>query len=396
MQIAEKLYNNGYISYPRTETDRYAHNFDFEALISKLEGDRWVGDCINLFRQQGLQRPRAGKNDDKAHPPIHPLRPGNELSGDEARVFEYIVRRFVAGVAKDAVIHETHIICNVGMEQFSIKGDMIVEENYLRVFTYDRLSTKELPRVNQGQRLAIKAIKKRDGQTTAPLTLSESDLINIMDKNGIGTDATIHEHIQKVLDRGYAVKSNDRFIPTALGVGLVIGYDMISSEFSLTKSKLRADLEKNLQMICDSNIASSSVISSHLGFFNNILESTAAKMDYVYGSVDFYANNSQLNLPIPEAGHGPTAENNNGPSSKRKRAAGQSARGRARRGKGIAARTHQSSRSLPVSESSTDIRCECNLIAVQLVSKREGSAGRRFLTCGKKVYKCKFFQWLDN
>lgn len=394
MQIAEKLYNNGYISYPRTETDRFAHDFDFDSIVVKLENDRFVGPFIQEYRPKGFLRPRSGKNDDKAHPPIHPLKSGNDLSGDEGKVFEYVVRRFIAGISHDAVVHETQIVCNLGHEKFSAKGDVIVEQNYLKVFVYDKAQSRELPKLSHGQLVPIVSVSVRDGQTSAPLPLSESDLINIMDKNGIGTDATIHEHIQKVLDRGYAVKASDRFIPTALGVGLVVGYDLISPEFSLTKPKLRADLERSLQQICDSAISPSQVSNSHISFFKKILDSTAAKIEYVFGSVDFYTKTSGLQLPKKQSYapsvDGTMANNARGINGKadnrtRKKAPRQSSKGKI-------SRAIESTRP----ETASDIRCGCGLIAVQLVSKRDGSAGRKFLTCGKKVYKCNFFQWLES
>jgi DNA topoisomerase-3 len=63
-----------------------------------------------------------------------------------------------------------------------------------------------------------------EGKTTAPTFLTETELITLMDKHGIGTDATIHEHIKTVLERGYCVKQNFNFIPTFLGVSLVDTY----------------------------------------------------------------------------------------------------------------------------------------------------------------------------
>ena len=63
------------------------------------------------------------------------------------------------------------------------------------------------------------------GQTQPPPRLSERDLIALMDSHGIGTDATVAEHIQKQLERGYATKDiNLTFWPTPLGEGLVGGY----------------------------------------------------------------------------------------------------------------------------------------------------------------------------
>ena len=60
-----------------------------------------------------------------------------------------------------------------------------------------------------------------EGSTSAPKHLTESDLITKMNNNGIGTDATIHEHIKNVQDRAYAKKQGVSLVPTELGLSLV-------------------------------------------------------------------------------------------------------------------------------------------------------------------------------
>ncbi len=63
------------------------------------------------------------------------------------------------------------------------------------------------------------------GMTHPPPKLSERDLINAMERHGIGTDATVADHIQKQLDRGYAVKdASALFSPSPLGEALIAGY----------------------------------------------------------------------------------------------------------------------------------------------------------------------------
>lgn len=81
-----------------------------------------------------------------------------------------------------------------------------------------------------------------EGTTSPPRYLSETDLISLMDANGIGTDATMADHIQTIIDRNYVNKINppgesgvSRLIPSALGYGLVEGYDKIGFEKSLSK-----------------------------------------------------------------------------------------------------------------------------------------------------------------
>lgn len=66
-----------------------------------------------------------------------------------------------------------------------------------------------------------------EGKTTPPKPLTESELIGLMNKNGIGTDATMHDHIQTIQKRGYATKNvqNFMFIPTPLGLALCNAYD---------------------------------------------------------------------------------------------------------------------------------------------------------------------------
>jgi len=66
--------------------------------------------------------PRKGKNDDKAHPPIHPTAHANNLTGDEKRVYEYITRRYLACCSKDAEGWQTTIDVVCGGEEFSAAG----------------------------------------------------------------------------------------------------------------------------------------------------------------------------------------------------------------------------------------------------------------------------------
>jgi DNA topoisomerase III len=86
----------------------------------------------------------------------------------------------------------------------------------------------------------------RDGETTSPSYLTEADLVTLMDKNGIGTDATIAQHIQTIIDRDYVIErmegATKYLIPSKLGIGLVEGYNQIGFERSLSKPQLRREV----------------------------------------------------------------------------------------------------------------------------------------------------------
>lgn len=80
--------------------------------------------------------------------------------------------------------------------------------NYLDVYPYEKWVTKEIPVFHEGATFMPTNLLMHQGSTTAPELLKESDLIAMMDKHGIGTDATIAQHIQTVQDRNYAEMHN--------------------------------------------------------------------------------------------------------------------------------------------------------------------------------------------
>ena len=85
-----------------------------------------------------------------------------------------------------------------------------------------------------------------EGETSPPNLLTEADLIALMEKHGIGTDATHAEHIETIKSRMYVGLQNDgRFLPCSLGMGLVQGYDAMG--IALSKPNLRAELERDLK-----------------------------------------------------------------------------------------------------------------------------------------------------
>ncbi|KAL0074035.1 DNA topoisomerase [Phycomyces blakesleeanus] len=264
MKIAEELYTAGHISYPRTETDQYDSTFEFQPIIEQHTEDSQWGQYARLLMGQSFERPRNGSNNDKAHPPIHPTAYTNTLSGDHKKVYEFIVRRFLGCCWRDAQGSETNITVSIETEEFGAKGLMILERNYLDVYTYDKWSGNILARYDLHERFTPTVLDLRDGTTEAPNLLTEYDLISLMEKHEIGTDATIAEHIQKILDREYAFKVNQYFRPSSLGISLVLGYDAIGFESSLSKPHLRREMEADLKSICEGRKEKTEVLQTSL------------------------------------------------------------------------------------------------------------------------------------
>lgn len=252
MDVAEKLYQKGFISYPRTETDQYPNSMNdqiLKTLIShQIPSTDWGVYASHLVNTDGkYQYPRKGKNNDNAHPPIHPTK---LLTRDMAendlqfKVYELVTRHYLACCSKNALGDETNIEVNVNEEKFSTKALMIKEYNYLEVYPYDKWNASTAPNLQMGQEFVPSVYRLEESKTQPPSLLTEKDLLGLMDKHGIGTDATYHEHIKTIQDREYATKENMYFRPSTLGVALVETYENMNHP--LGKPDLRAWMEEKM------------------------------------------------------------------------------------------------------------------------------------------------------
>jgi len=136
---------------------------------------------------------------------------------------------------------------NIAGEKFTANGLEIIARNYLDVYIYDKWNDKQIHSYEERQVFRPTSIDMLEEQTSPPSLLTEAELIALMDKHGIGTDATHADHIDTIKSRQYVgLENNQYFKPGKLGIGLVMGYDNIG--FQMSKPHLRADLEKDLQL----------------------------------------------------------------------------------------------------------------------------------------------------
>ena len=108
----EKLYNKGFLSYPRTETTRYNPTINLFKIVSSLKNNNDFGNYAERVANKELWAgPMKGKHDDKAHPPIHPVKNADrsQLSNDEWRIYDLLTRHFLASISKDAELAETNV-----------------------------------------------------------------------------------------------------------------------------------------------------------------------------------------------------------------------------------------------------------------------------------------------
>ncbi|KAG2455497.1 TOP3A topoisomerase, partial [Polypterus senegalus] len=305
MKIAEKLYTQGFISYPRTETNIFPKGLNLSSLVEQQTlDDRW-GAFAQGILDRGGPTPRNGTKSDQAHPPIHPTKYTNNLQGNEQRLYEFIVRHFLACCSQDAQGMETTVDIDIAKEQFSAHGLMIIARNYLDVYPYDKWTAKVIPVYEQGSQFQPSTIEMVDGETSPPQLLTEADLIALMEKHGIGTDATHADHIETIKSRMYVgLTADQRFLPGELGMGLVEGYDSMGYEMS--KPDLRAELEADLKLICEGRKDKFTVLRQQIEKYKQVFIEAARKakkldeaLSSYFGEAREFTESEQIQMEIP-------------------------------------------------------------------------------------------------
>ncbi|CAN6598700.1 DNA topoisomerase 3 [Trichomonascus vanleenenianus] len=319
LDVAESLYTKGYVSYPRTETNTFAPEIDLRGLVGKQTNDRtWGAYATGLLENDGFEQPRRGNKDDKAHPPIHPVKgAGSELSQRERIVYEFIARHFLACCSKNAVGVSTKVVLDWCGQRFTANGVVVLERNFLDIYPYVKWETAELPEFTQGEMVQLAEATMQEGKTSAPKYLSEPELIALMDANGIGTDATMADHIEKILAREYVTKvkpprarngasddtngttnsrssggrtSNEVFIPTRLGMTLVDGYDSINFNMSLSKPFLRKQMEQMMDEVSNGTLTKQQFVMQSLDMFRQAYALASRNKQSILDAADKYAN----------------------------------------------------------------------------------------------------------
>lgn len=186
MTIAERLYTQGFISYPRTETNMFSKEIDLVNLVQIHTAHPDWGEFSSKVLDWG-PNPRNGNKSDKAHPPIHPIKLADNLSGDEKKVYDLICRHFLACLSRDAQGSETVVTIKIAAEEFTANGLIVLERNYLEVYPYDKWTSKEIYDYQIGSKFDPTELALHEGKTSAPNLLTEADLVALMEKHGIGT-----------------------------------------------------------------------------------------------------------------------------------------------------------------------------------------------------------------
>ena len=246
MKIAEDLYTAGYISYPRTDNTVYPRSLSLKNILEKLKQTEFKSEAEELLGQETI-RPSRGRVETTDHPPIYPTEAAgkDKLKGEKWRLYELIVRRFLATLAPSCKAEHRRATVVIKEEPFNCKGYRILSPGWRKYYPYFRVTEFDLPEMAEGESITVLVVQSERRETEPPRRYSQGTLLQEMEKLGLGTKSTRHEIIQKLLDRKY-VTGND-LEPTHSGVAVTNSLERHAQ--TITESKMTAHLEQDMEEI---------------------------------------------------------------------------------------------------------------------------------------------------
>jgi DNA topoisomerase I len=218
---AQKLYTEGYISYPRTSSQKLPQVLGLKNILEQIRLQQNYTELANKVLKTNII-PKEGNKTDDAHPSIYPtgIIPEN-LSDREFKIYDIIVKRFLS-VFMDAAIRETNtIIINISSEHFITKGTVTIYKGWHEFYApYVKLDETEIPLVNKGDIINVKQIDMLDKFTKPPNRYTQSSIIQALEKKNLGTKSTRAQIVETLFDRGYVIGDNN-IEATELGIKTV-------------------------------------------------------------------------------------------------------------------------------------------------------------------------------
>src|ERR687884_1400877 len=259
-RIAEDLYTDGYISYPRTDNTVYPRSLDLREILGYLKRVEGAGEYAEGFLGAEKLSPTRGKKETTDHPPIYPTGYASRkaLREDQWKIYQLIVRRFLAALSAPAKTLRTTLRFESGGEPLVTGGTVVTEEGWLGVYPYSRSADEELPNLSEGDLVRVLDKEILSKETQPPGRYGAGRLINVMEDLGLGTKATRPNIIQNLYDRGYV--HDDPLVPTEKGMAVAQALTDFASE--IASHEMTAELERSMDEISEGKISKDFVVDS--------------------------------------------------------------------------------------------------------------------------------------
>ncbi|MBI4085001.1 MAG: type I DNA topoisomerase [Candidatus Liptonbacteria bacterium] len=283
MVIAQNLYENGFITYMRTDSVSLSEQALLQAKIV-IEN--------NFGKNYSLAAPRRfstkAKGAQEAHEAIRPTdvskKPENVGFQDRraARLYGLIWKRMVASQMKEALLEQTAVDMETsdGKFVFRANGQRIVFDGFLKVYRGDENGNGEgeniLPKLDKGERVNAKEILPFQHFTEPPPRYTDASLIKTLESAGIGRPSTYAPTLSTIQDRGYVEKIDKRYHPTEVGI---IVNDILVEHFpEIVDINFTSHIEEELDSIAEGKMDWTDVTREFYGPFKKHLTEKEAEV----------------------------------------------------------------------------------------------------------------------
>ncbi len=258
MQSAQSLYENGHITYMRTDSTNLAQVAvdDARRLVAQEYGQEYLSPEVRVYKSKVKNAQEAHEAIRPAgHPFELPQALSSKLGSDEAKLFEMIWKRTIASQMADARGQRITIMIEGEGCVFQVSGKTIDFAGYLRAYVEgsdvpeDELADREtvLPSVEIGESLKCLAMTAKEHTTQPPGRYSEAALTKALEEKGIGRPSTYASIIETIQARNYVFKKGGALVPTWVAFSVV---QLLEAHLaSLIDYQFTAQMEDDLDAI---------------------------------------------------------------------------------------------------------------------------------------------------
>ena len=215
MQVAQKLYEKGFITYMRTDSTALSQSAlkDIRQIIARDCGKNYLPEKPRFYRTKT-------KSAQEAHEAIRPAghikRPSQTgLQGEEAALYDLIWRQAVASQMKNAELKQSSVSLSCEDTVWSASGTVVAFPGFYKIMKPEEDGGSGLlPKMKAGDRLKPQKTEASGHETQPPARYNEASLIQTLEREGIGRPSTYSPIISAIQDRGYARKSGKALGPT--------------------------------------------------------------------------------------------------------------------------------------------------------------------------------------
>ncbi len=266
--IAEKLYLDALISYPRTNSQKIPPSIDVKSILAGLAKINQYREHVLQLLRRGTLRPRQGSKTDPAHPAIHPtgIVPRG-LGSKEWKLYDLIVRRFLASLSSPAILRETTLVLRIPGTNIvrRIGFKTLDDPGWTRVYPFVQLHIeqdlevlREIERLEPGSVVKISRISIRRDFTSPPPAYTRTSIVKWMEGVNIGTEATRARIVETLFNRGYVTSERGKIVVTDLGYAVA---RLLREYFNdITRVELTRRFEKKIEDIREGKATKKEVV----------------------------------------------------------------------------------------------------------------------------------------